>query len=538
MKPAANKDDVIDTLIEKIHDCYTMARLLKSIPAPTIPAPVVPVAHAARAAPAARFTRTRAAAPAAPAAPAPARTLAALAPTPAALAAPAAPAPAAPAPARTLAALAPTPAALAALAAATPAPAPAPASSKSATPDKGLEGLVILSNDINTVNDYIGNLLKSDGNNYTEYREVASKDYYYSVGDKEIRLECMWASGNNLDCFVHSFLTAVFPAFRNAVALEFDKKTKPREFEKFATIFRKKAILLIVNYSHEKGVRSGNLEDIRKDLLSDRTQLADDLIPYLCYYYNIRILLFGQPSTTNGLPTSRLIGNKGNIYAISNPGAGHFEPCRIQYTTRYILTEEESNGFTSKYKGTEVEKDSEFTRRQQLIYGIDEVKNRKKPTNPGQLTELYQKDDTVVRFGEGIYDNLTKLIIKYQGSGKNDIRDSLREKREEVRDIEISYVLGEIKEDEAMAGLATINTLIDDIIKTTTNPTSVAEAPVPAGPGEWECHRCTYVNKDSDKKCAMCEEPRRKKGGKRRVRTHRKKHRTGFRKISSQNRRR
>jgi hypothetical protein len=454
-----------------------MARSLKSIPAPTIAAPVVPVA---RAAPASRAPAT---------------------------------------PVATPAALAPTPAAL--------------ASSKSAKPDKGLEGHAILSNNIDTVNDYIGNLLKSDGSNYKEYNKTADTKYPSSVDGTKIVLECMRASGNNLDCFVHSFLTAVFPAFRSAVALQFDEERRPREFEKFATLFRKKAILLIVNYSHEKKVRSGNLETIRRELLSDSTELADDLIPYLCYYYNIRILLFGQRST-NGLPTSRLIGNKGNIYAISNPGVGHFEPCRIQGTTRYILTENESNAFTSRYIGPQNSK--EMIERLRVIHGIDDLKNRKTPTDPGKLTQLHQAGDKVVRFGEGIYDKLTKLIIKYRGSGKNDIRHSLDALQEQIRDIEISYVLDEIKEDEAMTGLATINTLIDEIIKTTTNPTSVAEAPVPAG--QWKCDACTFLNKNSDKICAMCSTPRPKKGGKRRVRTHRKKHRTGFRKISLQNRRR
>jgi hypothetical protein len=497
MKPAANKDDVIDTLIEKIQECYTMARSLKSIPAPTIAAPVVPVARAARAAPAFRVT--------------PAPTIAA----PVARAAPASRAPASHVtPAPTIAAPV------------VPVATPAAYAIASAPVDSH----PLLSNNIYVVNNFIKSALPSSDQ---IYNNKASTEYSCFVNGMEIVLECMWASGNNLDCFVHSFLTAVFPAFRSAVALQFDEKRSPREFEKFATMFRTKVILLIVNYSYEKGIKSGNINTIREELVTGSTELADDLIPYLCYYYNIRILLFGQPSSTNGLSTSRLIGNNvGTIYAISNPGAGHFEPCRTRRGKSYILTEVESNGFTSKYKGAEVERDSEFTRRQQLISGIDDVKNRKTPTNPGELTQFYQAGDTVVTTGEEIYDNLTKLIKKFRQSGNNDIRHSLDRLQGQVRDIEINYVLKQIKKDEAMTSLANI----DEFIKTTTNPISVAEAPVPAG--QWRCDTCTFLNNNSDKICAMCSTPRPKQGGKRRVRTHRKKHRTGFRKISSQNRRR
>jgi hypothetical protein len=492
MQAAANKDAAIDTLIGKIRECETMAQSLKSIPAPTIAAPLVPVALAAPAsrAPASRVT----------------------------------PAPTIAAPVVPVA----TPAALAPAALAAPAPA------GYAIAFAPVDSHPLLSNNIYVVNHFIKSALPSSDQ---KYNKKASTEYSCFVDRMEIVLECMWASGNNLDCFVHSFLTAVFPAFRSAVALQFDEKRSPREFEKFATMFRTKVILLIVNYSYEKGIKSGNIETIREELVTGSTELADDLIPYLCYYYNIRILLFGQRSSTNGLATSRLIGNNvGTIYAISNPGAGHFEPCRTRRGKSYILTEDESEGFTAKYKGAEVEMGSEFTRRQQLISGIDDVKNGKTPKNPGKLTEFYQERNEVVRTGEEIYDNLTKLIKKYRGSGNDTARRRLDPLQEQVRGIEISYVLGEIKKDDAMTGLATINTLIDDIIKTTTNPTSVAEAPVPAD--QWECGKCSFLNPNSNKKCAMCDAARPKQGGKRRVRTHRKKHRTGFRKISSQNRRR
>ena len=377
----------------------------------------------------------------------------------------------------------------------------APASRKPTKSHEGLQDHPLLSNKINEVNDSIKGLLESDDKEYTKTSRIK---YECNVGGKKIVLECMRASGNNLDCFVHSFLTAVFPAFRSAVASEWDKKDGSRKFEKFATLFRKSVIHPIVDYSNKKGIIGDTVaKDTLTALLADNTELPDDLIPCLCYYYNIRILLFGSPSKYgNKLPTARLIGEGQDIYAISNPDAHHFEPCRLQGTQDYTLTDEQSNCFTSKYIGSQTSK--EMIERQQAIIGIDDVKNGKTPTNPGELTQFYQADDKVVRFGEGIYDNLTKLIIKFRKSGNNVIRHSLDALREQVRDIEISYVLNEIKKDDAMTSLTTI----DEIIKTTTNPTSV---PVAARP---------------------------KKGGKRRVHTHKKKHRTGFRRISSQNRRR
>jgi len=375
----------------------------------------------------------------------------------------------------------------------------APASRKPTEFHEGLQDHPLLSNKIDEVNDYIKGLLESGDKEYTQ---KSGRKYECNVGGKNIVLECMRASGNNLDCFVHSFLTAVFPAFRSAVASEWDKKGGSRKFEKFATLFRKSVIHPIVDYSNKKGIIGDKVaKDTLTALLADNTELPDDLIPCLCYYYNIRILLFGSLSKYgNKLPTARLIGEGQDIYAISNPDARHFEPCRLQGTQDYTLTDEQSNCFTSTYIGSQISK--EMIERQQAIIGIDYEKNGKSVVNGGIVTQLYKRDDKIVRYGEGLYDEATALK-KSDWDNRNTVR-RLDDIQTHIREIEIDYAKGDIGEGKARAALQGI----EKRIKTLTSATSVAMGPRP------------------------------KKGGKRRVHTHRKKHRTGFRRISSQNRRR
>jgi hypothetical protein len=367
----------------------------------------------------------------------------------------------------------------------------APASRKPTEFHEGLQDHPLLSNKIDEVNDYIKGLLESGDKEYTQ---KSGRKYECNVGGKNIVLECMRASGNNLDCFVHSFLTAVFPAFRSAVASEWNKKGGSRKFEKFATLFRKSVIHPIVDYSNKKGIIGDKVaKDTLTALLADNTELPDDLIPCLCYYYNIRILLFGSPSKYgNKLPTARLIGEGQDIYAISNPDAHHFEPCRLQGTQDYTLTDEQSNCFTSKYIGSQTSK--EMIEREQAIIGIDYEKSGKSVVNGGIVTQLYKRDDKIVRYGEGLYDQATAL--KKSDWENQNTGSRLDDIQTDIREIEIDYAKGDIEERKARAALQGIQ----ERIKTLTSAT--------------------------------------KKGGKRRVHTHRKKHRTGFRRISSQNRRR
>jgi hypothetical protein len=440
------------------------------------------------------------------------------------------------------AALAPAALAPAALAPAALAPAAlAPAALAPAVHYQGLQGHDLLSNNINTVNNFIRAHLEVKGKEYTK---ASGQSYETTLGGRNIVLKCMIASGNNLDCFVHSFLTAVFPAFRSAVA-EQRKYTGNKPYLTFATEFRTNVIPRIITYIYNERAKTEGFKQLSpkeqrdqydlvsqiiNELLAPNTELPDDLIPYLCNYYNIRILLFG-PASINHLSTSRLIGNGGEIYAISNPNAVHFEPCRLQGTRHYTLTLDESEAFTSRYIGPQETKSVIERERHFADLNIAKATPEKVGT-PGNVTQAYLAKDPIVLEAERLYD-LAKVIKKSldRRSTDKDILDTIQTY---IRDVEIDYVSKNTTPEFAMNTLLEIQEYLE-----TFAPTSVAAQVNPAPQtNEWACEACTYNNPDTTNICGACGTPRPKKGGKRRARTHRKKQRTGFRRISSHSRRR
>lgn len=412
---------------------------------------------------------------------------------------------------------------------------------------EGIKDNDLLSNDINKVDKHIKTHLGIT--KIAEYNSTSGTTYTSSLNGKEIVLECMNASGNNLDCFVHAFLTAVFPAFRSAVALQ-SKSTDNQPYKHFATMFRTEVIPRIIIYLYNERVKTERIKSnptahqdqynlasrMLVELKAENTQLSDDLIQYLCDYYNIRILLFGhiiRHGGSEGIPIATSWGaGTGSNYAISNPGGGHFEPCRLKSTKRYILTGDECSAFTTTY-APELESEA-VKERERHFSNLNTAKQRGTVTTAGNVTQAYIDGDAVVLKAEILYDIATSIKKSYFGKdGGNSVRENLDIIQTVIRDLEISYVSDRITKAEANKQLDQIGEIIERL-----KPTTVAKTPVPTmKAGEWQCKACTFINKESATKCEACGTSKPKKGGKRRVRTHRKKHRTGFRRISLHSRR-
>ena len=176
----------------------------------------------------------------------------------------------------------------------------------------------------------------------------------------EITLECLHADATNLDCFIHSFLIATCPNFRAG-------KISGRKYREYATRYRTTVCTRIADivYANPDFVPLGGkdtaytVKDLQQELLTPGVPLPDDLVKCLCFYYNINMIIIG-PGGRATARMSRLIQGHEDLheyppaYVISNKHGGHFEPCRIRGSHRYILLSEEVECIVTTYTGVRV----------------------------------------------------------------------------------------------------------------------------------------------------------------------------------------
>jgi hypothetical protein len=162
-------------------------------------------------------------------------------------------------------------------------------------------------------------------------------DFAGGCEDVKITLECMHASGNNSDCFFHSFFGATCEFYRMA-------KATGKPYTGFVTRFRKEIVPKIIEFffaeeDDDKPVVTMSAEDLIDELGSPGQFLPDDLYIIITYYYNCAILLV-RPEAADGIRVAPLIGeNTDATYGISNSAAIHFEPLRIEGQETYKLSD-------------------------------------------------------------------------------------------------------------------------------------------------------------------------------------------------------
>jgi hypothetical protein len=162
-------------------------------------------------------------------------------------------------------------------------------------------------------------------------------DFAGGCEEVKISLECMHASGNNSDCFFHSFFGATCEFYRMA-------KATGKPYTGFVTRFRKEIVPKIIEFffaeeDDDKPVVTMSAEDLIDELGSPGQFLPDDLYTIITYYYNCAILLV-RPEAADGIRVAPLIGeNTDATYGISNSAAIHFEPLRIEGQETYKLSD-------------------------------------------------------------------------------------------------------------------------------------------------------------------------------------------------------
>jgi hypothetical protein len=151
--------------------------------------------------------------------------------------------------------------------------------------------------------------------------------------DMKASLECMHASGNNSDCFFHSFFGATCEFYRMA-------KATGKSYTPFVTRFRKEIVPQIIRFVNERNpLTTMTVDELIGELGSPHQFLPDDLYSIMAYYYNCTILLV-RPEAADGIRVAPLIGdNTEATYGISNSAGVHFEPLRIVGDKTYKLSD-------------------------------------------------------------------------------------------------------------------------------------------------------------------------------------------------------
>jgi len=209
------------------------------------------------------------------------------------------------------------------------------------------------------LNTMIGTLFKVryDPTKHENGLELRADQDLFTCKAPAITLECLHADATNLDCFIHSFLIATCPNFRAAKVTG----VQDNGYKKFATEYRTKTCTQIAElvYSNTNFVPLGGksttytVSDLKRELLTENAPLPDDLVKCLCFYYNINIIIIG-PGNSGGRMARLVQGHEQlqgytEAYVISNKYGGHFEPCRVQAQNRYLLRENETECIVKTY---------------------------------------------------------------------------------------------------------------------------------------------------------------------------------------------
>jgi len=278
------------------------------------------------------------------------------------------------------------------------------------------------------------------------------QDFADTCEDVKITLECMHASGNNSDCFFHSFFGATSEFYRMA-------KTQGKSYNSFVTRFRKEIAPKIITFffeQEEKPHVAMSEEDLIENLNAPGSFLSDDLYTIIAYYYNCAILLI-RPEGADGIRVASLIGNNtDNTYGISNSAGVHFEPLRIVGENTYKLNDSQAKCLSYTYSqlsGTTAKVDASRFMAMDYVVGINKEKGdgtieydedemlrtiQERGSNPGDITRVYMGMK-----GEG-YDeaktrqvrNLQELIGRLTKNYKSRALYADPEKSEESQELE------------------------------------------------------------------------------------------------------
>lgn len=248
------------------------------------------------------------------------------------------------------------------------------------------------------------------------------QDFADTCEDVKITLECMHASGNNSDCFFHSFFGATSEFYRMA-------KTQKKSYNKFVTGFREKIAPKIIRFFFEQEEKPDvgmSEEDLIENLNSPGSFLSDDLYTIIAYYYNCAILLI-RPEGADGIRVASLIGNNtDNTYGISNSGGVHFEPLRIVGDNTYKLNDSQAKCLSYTYSqlsGTTATVDTTRFKDMDNVVPMNKEKDgtieyneeamkdiiEQKGSQPGDITLVYMGTK-----GDGYDETKTQQVRKLQ----------------------------------------------------------------------------------------------------------------------------
>jgi len=356
------------------------------------------------------------------------------------------------------------------------------------------------------------------------------QDFADTCQDVNITLECMHASGNNSDCFFHSFFGATSEFYRMA-------KTQAKPYNKFVTGFREKIAPKIIRFffeQEEKPDVSMSEEDLIKNLNAPGSFLSDDLYTIIAYYYNCAILLI-RPEGADGIRVASLIGNNtDNTYGISNSAGVHFEPLRIFGDNTYKLNDSQAKCLSYTYSqlsGTTATVDTTRFKDMDNVVPINKEKEdgtieydekamkdiiEQKESQPGDITRVYMGMK-----GEG-YDeaktqqvrNLQELILRltknyrsrhlYQDLKKSGESQELEEK---IQIVQQGIVDGTMNDDTISEKTGEVEEFLEEFVR--------ANAAKAAKKKEEEAKREERRKKKEEEK------KKGKKGGRRTVRKQR-----------------
>jgi hypothetical protein len=184
--------------------------------------------------------------------------------------------------------------------------------------------------DLVKLNAFIGQMVKSAAD---KSRVLAGGfDGFHGIqGLTNLVLKRLFASGNKLDCLIHSFLHATCPNF---------KLLNQADKDEFSDKYRRRIFILIAKQSNAYRLQNAREKAAIERRILSVGPLENLEITILCEYYHVKILVFeiivGAPSVViYGLaPTDR---DDTPVYMIYNPGRGHFEPVRVGDSSNYTI---------------------------------------------------------------------------------------------------------------------------------------------------------------------------------------------------------
>jgi hypothetical protein len=241
--------------------------------------------------------------------------------------------------------------------------------------------------------------------------------------DVKITLECMHASGNNSDCFFHSFFGATCGFYRMA-------KVKGKAYNAFVTRFRQEIMPKIIDFFFAQDDRPRlemSAEQLKQELAAPGAFLPDELYTIITYYYDCAILLI-RPAEADGIRVGALIGqNTDATYGISNSAGVHFESLRIKEQDTYRLNDAQAKCMAYSYSQLSGSTSKVNVER---FKEMGKVVPLNKPGADGAI--VYDEAAMLAAAGEQEPGDVTKVYMGIKGEGYNETKTRQVRKLEEI----------------------------------------------------------------------------------------------------------